>query len=260
MSVEAITWALKQPIKHSTAKFVLVAIANCADSVDGVAWPSVAYLCEATGQDRKTVLANTKRLADLGYLVDTGERKGTTKSVVVYKLSEPKNGTSKQSQKRDTSTAEAVPFFPASSTVFPCKQSQFSVEAVPKTGHGTVKEPSIEPSGNKRKAQAPVIPAWIPVDAWNGYVDMRKKNRKPMTDRAIELKFKELENFKNQGFDIAAILDKSTSNNWTDIYPQKKQFGVSQTTGLNPQEALEASNRAVAQRFLAKRRAINASA
>ena len=134
------------------------------------------------------------------------------------------------------------------------------MEAVPKTGHGTVKEPSIEPSGNKRKAQAPVIPAWIPVDAWNGYVDMRKKNRKPMTDRAIELKFKELENFKNQGFDIAAILDKSTSNNWTDIYPPKKQFGVSQTTGLNPQEALEASNRAVAQRFLAKRRAINASA
>ena len=224
MSIDAINWALKLPIKHSTAKFVLVAIANHANGEDWVAWPSVAQLTEATSQDRKTVLANMQRLIQLGYLIDTGERKGKTKSVVVYRISNPKNGTAKQSLERDMIGVEAVPIFPSSSTVFPAKQSQISAKAVPKTGHGTIKEPSIEPKGNQRKAQAPLIPDWIPVDAWNGYADMRKKIRKPMTDRAVELKLKELESFKNQGLDIAAILDKSTSNNWTDIYAPKAKF------------------------------------
>ncbi len=41
MSIEAINWALKLNIKHSSAKFILVAIANCADgsiSAHGQAW------------------------------------------------------------------------------------------------------------------------------------------------------------------------------------------------------------------------------
>jgi DNA-binding transcriptional ArsR family regulator len=228
MSVESITWALKQPVKHSSTKFVLVALANCSDAVERLAWPSIAYLCEATSQDRKTVMANLKRLVELGFIEDSGERKGTTKSVVVYRLSDTKIGTPKQYQDRDTFDSEVVPVFPISSPVFPHKQSRFSIEAVPKTGHGTVKnrnrtvkEPNTGDSENLKTKF--FLPDWIPSDAWAGFVEMRKHIKKPMTDRALDLKIKDLARFQQKGYDLAAILDKSTANNWSDLYEPKPQ-------------------------------------
>lgn len=65
------------------------------------------------------------------------------------------------------------------------------------------------------------IPDWIPADAWAGYVEMRKKIKKPMTDRAAELRIKDLEAFRAAGHDLAVILDQSTANNWTDLYEPK---------------------------------------
>lgn len=181
MSVEAITWALKQPVKHSSAKFVLVALANCADAENARAWPSVAYLCEATSQDRKTVLANLKRLIDTGFIQDTGLRTGSTKSVVVYQLSSTENGTPKQSQERDSLDKEAVPFFPISSTVFPHKQSQNSLEAVPKTGHGTVRNRN-RTVKEVNTALLPQLPAALVSD----FLEIRKAKKLPLTKTAID--------------------------------------------------------------------------
>ncbi|MBO9859312.1 helix-turn-helix domain-containing protein [Xanthomonas sp. A1809] len=155
MSVEAITWALKQPLDKSSAKFVLVVLANCAGGDNWEAYPSVAYLAEATGQDRKTVLTNMGRLVSAGLIRDTGHRRGTTSQVIVYRLNPPTAGAQQgdapapapsvehqieQSQKRyrssvehfgceqarnwDSSEGETVPFFPGNSPVFPPKQSQ----------------------------------------------------------------------------------------------------------------------------------------
>lgn len=148
MSVEAITWALNLKMDRSSEKFVLVALANCANS-DGICWPSILYLCEATCQDRKTVIANIGRLIENGFICDTYERRGKTKQVLVYQLV-----INKQCQKRNSTEKGTVPNFPPNSTVFPVKESRFSSETVPKTGHGTVKEPSIEPSINRHKEKA----------------------------------------------------------------------------------------------------------
>lgn len=73
----------------------------------------------------------------------------------------------------------------------------------------------------KEEAELPLsfaLPDWIPTEAWDGYVAMRKKQRKPMTDRARDLKIAELQRFRDEGYDLGAILDKSTANCWTDIY------------------------------------------
>ena len=123
MSIEAVAWALSQPVEHSSAKFVLVVLANHADS-DGICWPSIQSISDSTAQDRKTVIANLKRLVEMGWITDTGMRKGTTNQVPVYRLNSTKNGTVEQSQKREPYKAETVPFFPMNSTVFPWKQSQ----------------------------------------------------------------------------------------------------------------------------------------
>lgn len=137
MSVEAITWALRQETPSSTAKFILVALANCARAEDGLAWPSIAYLCEATQQDRKTVIANLGRL-ETALLIRRSGTAGRTKQINVYELAlrpppptDTKSGTGTENG--------TVPDVPANSTVFPSKESQISASTVPKTGHGTVR-------------------------------------------------------------------------------------------------------------------------
>ena len=70
-------------------------------------------------------------------------------------------------------------------------------------------------------AQLFVLPEWIPQASWAGYVDMRKKQRKPMTDRARTLVINELLKNKQLGHDVGSMLDKSTSNCWTDVYAPK---------------------------------------
>lgn len=235
MSVEAISWALKQPIQQSSAKFVLVVIANCADGKDFVAWPSTAYLAEATGQDRKTVMKNVALLRDLGVITDTGERKGETKQIPVYRLndtefgtvkqtkSSTKNGTAKQSQKRNSTENGTVPIFPSNGTNFPGKQSQFSLETVPKTGHGTVKEPSEEPSGNRQYAQAPLeLPAWMPPETWSMWDSYRRrKSGKGWTDEARKLSLKTLGKLRADGNDPTAVVEQSIERSYTGLFPLK---------------------------------------
>lgn len=142
MSIEAVTWALRQPIKQSSAKFVLVALANCASAESGIAFPSVAYLASATSQDRKTVLANLQRLVEWGQIEDTGKRTGATKQIVVYRVlcgadlfTEPAISMSAERyQNRNSSENGTVPKTEGKSPVFPVKS--------PKNGTRNRQEPS----------------------------------------------------------------------------------------------------------------------
>jgi len=147
MSMKAIKWALASAVGHSPAKHVLTLLAfNEYDNM--LAFASVTTLVHQSGQDRKTVLANLKRLADRGFIEDTGERKGATKSVTVWRLKDPESGPEDGTPSDDdeagpdsvpdsspetdtTPTAEAVPVEAGSSTSFDGKQSQIRPEAVP---------------------------------------------------------------------------------------------------------------------------------
>lgn len=256
MSVEAIAWALKQPIDKSSAKFVLVVMANCVNGEECgdrfLSWPSVAFIEEATGQNRKTVLESIKRLREWGYLVDTGERRGGTGSVPVYLLTSPKKGTASVEQEVPKTDAhsddeqtqiraeavpnsvpeektEAVPNLDGSSTEFGDKQSQKRNEAVPKTGHGTGRTGK-EPEG-KRKLKVPQtfsLPGWISFEAWSGYLEMRKRIKKPMTDYAMTLAVKELEVLRDAGQDVNAVLNQSTLKSWQGLFEVKAR-GVVKT-------------------------------
>lgn len=189
MSTRAITWAMERQGLKSSTKFVLVALANYANE-QHEAYPSVAALESDTCQDRKTVLANLRRLVDGGFLMDSGKRVGSTAQVVVYRLAvgvdvnavkSTENGTVTSAAARTnagvvdsrgaveslqtvpktepfnsaengTVTAERVPNSGLlNSTVFPPKESQFSAETVPFLGHVYVKEPL----GTKEPPKAP---------------------------------------------------------------------------------------------------------
>lgn len=62
------------------------------------------------------------------------------------------------------------------------------------------------------------LPAWIPPEAWAGYIEMRKKKRAVMTDKAVELCIKKLHGFYELGQDIGAVLDQSTALGYTGVF------------------------------------------
>lgn len=158
MSVEAITWALRQPIDHSSAKFVLVVLANCASAEKAHAWPSIAYLSSATGQDRKTVSANMKRLQQLGLIEDTGKRVGDTKQIIVYKLICTPDLFSPGEEKRNSSENGTVPKNTGNRTDFPGKS--------PKNGTRNRQEPKGTKEGEARSPSGSrLLPDWQPSEA-----------------------------------------------------------------------------------------------
>lgn len=187
MSVEAITWALAQPIERSSTKFVLVAMANCAGA-EMLCWPSVQYLCDATSQDRKTVLENIKRLREAGYIDATEERRGATHQVVVYVLKKPENGTVEQAQKRNSTENGTVPKTEPNSPVFPVKQSRFSAETVPKTGHGTVRnrQGTVKNPKSAPETVAPSALVEVGFDAKTAddFIAHKRSVKAPLTPRA----------------------------------------------------------------------------
>lgn len=73
----------------------------------------------------------------------------------------------------------------------------------------------------------PVIPIWMPADAWNGYLEMRRKAKKPPTNRAISILIGKLDEWHNRGIDVAAILDQSTVSGWTNLFEPKTSTGRS---------------------------------
>jgi hypothetical protein len=79
------------------------------------------------------------------------------------------------------------------------------------------------------------LPDWIPIDAWNGWVEMRMIRKKPLTDRAYNQAISKLDTLRAKGQDITEVLDRSTMNSWTDLYEIKEQKnGTTNRTTGNP--------------------------
>lgn len=84
---------------------------------------------------------------------------------------------------------------------------------------------------SKTKAPPSAVPDWMPIESWTGYLEMRKARKKVPTDRAVELLIGVLGKMREQGHDIAAVLDTSTKNCWTDVYLPKQGDGRSAQPG-----------------------------
>ena len=67
------------------------------------------------------------------------------------------------------------------------------------------------------------LPDFIPSEAWEGYLEMRKSIKKPPTEYAVRLLFRKLAAMKQAGQNLTAVLEQSIINNWTDVYPVKRQ-------------------------------------
>jgi len=76
------------------------------------------------------------------------------------------------------------------------------------SAQGDGREPKFDPMTSK--------PLNVSEEAWEGFVMMRKSKSKPLTARACQLIAKKLEGRA----DADSIVDRSTANSWTDVYPE----------------------------------------
>jgi len=71
-----------------------------------------------------------------------------------------------------------------------------------------------------------VVPDFIPQDAWQGFIEMRKAGKGAFTDRAKQIIINQLKTLHSEGQDVAKVLDQSTANGWKGVFPLKTQQGA----------------------------------
>lgn len=107
MSHNARVWAKRQQLGDSTTKHMLKTFADWA-AEDYTAWVSNDELVRDTEMNHKTVRACTKRLIELGYLRDSGQRAGNTRQIVVYQITAPVGSVIVEARDRRTGTTETL--------------------------------------------------------------------------------------------------------------------------------------------------------
>jgi len=263
MSYQAVNWALAQDVHHSAAKFLLVVMAHHADKNTWESFLAVKSMATCTGQDRKTVNVNVARLIGGGFITDTKKRVGETGQIPVYLLNSTKNGTvsggedekedvdpahknstefgttneDEESQNRESYESDNGTVFPSNSTVFPAEESQFSLETVPNLGHG-IEHPIQKQKKEKKNKEPFLLPDWVPVDAWNAFLEMRAKKRNSPTDYAKKLAIDDLKKIVDAGEDAATVINRSTLKGWAGFFPRTGQSNgkVSKHGGFGNQD------------------------
>lgn len=65
------------------------------------------------------------------------------------------------------------------------------------------------------------LPEWLSIEAWEGYIEMRKEIKKPLTRRAAITALRRLNEMRLEGHDPSQVLDQSTFMCWRGLFPLK---------------------------------------
>lgn len=198
MSWLALGWAASQKVQRAADKLVLIGLADRHNSEHEAAFPSLAWLCEFSSLDRKTVVTSLGRLEAAGLIADTGLRFGKTKQIKGYSLN-------LNSSEKGTVKTEQLP---PNSPDFPAKQSQ-------KRDTDTVKEPiSSEPKGSSPRARFNPPPG-VEKDSW---ADFQKQRKKPLTARGYALLCNKLVELAEAGWPPGDMIDLAIERGWETVF------------------------------------------
>ena len=92
------------------------------------------------------------------------------------------------------------------------------------------KEKNKPPISPLKRGNILLLPDWVNREAWDGFVEMRKKIKKPLTDRAMNLALKDLEKLRLEGHNPIEVLNQSTKNCWQGLFPIKEQINTKKHT------------------------------
>lgn len=237
MSVQAMSWALSQQvITESHARHVLLCLANYADQSGRAAFPAVSSLALDTGLAPRTVQYRLRDLEVMGLI-----KRGNQAIAAAYITQRDRVPVC-----YDLAMERGAPCAPgASQDATGCTPEQNGVHATTERGAQRAPNPPINHPlsilNQKEGAEAPksgksksskfdpltAKPENASEQAWAGFCEMRKAKRAPLTRRACESIAKRLINHPEPD----AVLDKSTTSSWSDIYPESVFPGASAKAG-----------------------------
>lgn len=193
MSIRLMTAVWEREDLASTHKLVLLALADWAND-EGLCWPSISRLAIKTSMAGRSVQRIIRQLEDMKFIRREEEiGKGNR-----YWISIP--------------LTECHPCISVTPPLTECHPTPDTVSPNTSEIH------QLTTKDIKRE-----LPGWMPKDAWDGWLEMRKAKRKPMTARAWNRAIARLEAMLVCGQDLTEVLDRSTMNGWTDLYEIKEQ-------------------------------------
>jgi hypothetical protein len=75
----------------------------------------------------------------------------------------------------------------------------------------------------KQQAELFELPPWVPLEAWNAFLENRQLLKAPLTSHGKALIIKRLAAFKAQGEDPKAVLEQSIEWSWRGIFSTKQR-------------------------------------
>ncbi|WP_159108091.1 helix-turn-helix domain-containing protein [Novosphingobium sp. MBES04] len=229
----------KRQVGNIARKAVMVLMADKASDDGSGIWASKQRMADEIGASKQTVISTIRALIEDGLLLEHGQRRCANGYTVEYAINVRalralpfvKSHADDQSEnltgqiaspvkKTDPTGQNPLPHRSENLTQTTQEPSLNLSDASHPQG-ARITKPDRAPS-RKSKTLAPAIPDWMPMEAWDGYVAMRDRIRKPMTDRAKELMIAKLDRWRADGHDPGAILDDATEHSWTGLYPPKE--------------------------------------
>lgn len=151
-------WALEDAVCPTpSSKLVLAVFANWVDA-SGSSWLAATTIARKTGLDIKTVRASIDLLEEARLIVDTGERKGRTGQVKVYKLLTESHP---EVDSFDEDHAQEAHDDPQSARTAPRRQSRPKADTL----HRGRKAPVFPAKGTQKRETDPVTEPSTPKDA-----------------------------------------------------------------------------------------------
>lgn len=97
----------------------------------------------------------------------------------------------------------------------------------------------------RKKVEPFVLPDWVPVDEWDGFVAMRVKIGHPMTDHGKRLAVGELARLAKDGHPPGAVLNQSTFRSYRGLFEIKDQGNGQPAHQYRKPTTLDAMQRAI---------------
>jgi len=213
-------------------KLVLMTIAE-HDGGNG-AFPSIETISSYARCSKKTVERSLKILSEKGLISIQNRSNNGMKTTNLYRINPSKIGCVTESYHGEVS--------PLKMDASQSRIQKFGcvTESVTDASQSRIEPPSINPKDykekniKKRKSDFPP-PSGVTKEAWEGYLETRKNKKAKMTDRAYKLIVNKLMLFSSQGMNINEVLENSTMNNWTGVFPLKKHSS-SQTQNMTARQ------------------------
>lgn len=89
------------------------------------------------------------------------------------------------------------------------------------------------------------LPDWIPLKAWEAFVEMRLSIRAPLSNNAIALLIGKLGKLRIAGHEPGAVLEQSVMNSWKGLFEVKHEQRRTQQQGRGIRDAAERALAAV---------------